>query len=237
MDMNVLFGKTVLWIGNECRYWSIGTFINAAKQARALGFHSICPKRADGTIKWYNTSTQLADEAHAVRAVGCGYIPFGYSYGPKFGIAQVREECAVLQEMGNAVKDAEGNAFVQADMESEWNGAVAQAKVFEGLMRPWPGFLSVSTWADPNIQNWDGVAAALAPCVNAWTPQRYNDFLAHQPLPPQETVIQPGVDMTQEFGTNHPLAIAYGHPCVFVWERATALANPTLARDICNRVG
>lgn len=236
-DINQLFGKTVLWIGNECEHWTPAQFASAAAHAHALGFNTICPKRADGTIKWYGSAATLTQECNAVRSKGVGYLPFGYCYGPRFGSNQIRGECAILQEMGDAVVDKAGNKFVQADMEAEWNGQVWAAQYFEQLMRPWQGLLSVSTWADPTLQDWDGVALALSPAVNAWTPQRYTDWLSRQPLPPEETIVQPGVDMTQEFGTNHPVSIATGHPCVFVWEYNVTFQNPTLAKQLTGRVG
>lgn len=235
VDMNALLGRTVLWIGNECQGWSLPEFVRAAKLARMLGFDSICPKRANGEVRWYGTPAHLTEEREVVIAQGCGFIPFGYCYGPKFGARQIRDECAILREMAEANRDEQGNAVVQADMEAEWNGQVWAAQLFESIMRPWPGLLSVSTWADPNLQDWDGVALALAPCVNAWTPQRYTDWLAHQPLPPEETIVQPGVDMTGEFGVNHPLIIAHGQPCVFAWEYQSALANPGLSNALTKR--
>lgn len=231
-DPNALVGHTVLWVGAEAHGWGVSDFAAAARFARSLGFDTLSPKRADGSIKWYGTPEQLAAERAAVLAEGCGYLPFLYAYGPRFGEQQVRDECAVLQEMGTANAGA-----VMVDMEAEWNGADAAAALFESCMRPWPGVLYVTTWADPNVQNWDGVAAALAPCVNAWVPQRYNNWLAAQPALPEQTIIQPGVDLSQEFGANNPATIASGQETVWVWEYELAQSNPALARAIATRAG
>lgn len=237
--MNALYGKTVLWIGQYCKDWTQAQFVDAAKQARALGFDTICPKRADGGVRWYGSPEQITAEAAAVRAEGCGYLPFIYLYGPRFpetgeafpGERQVRAEAALAIELAKA----SGCNSVQLDMEAEYNGAVQCAELLASLLRPEPITVSVSTWADPRIQNWEGVAAALAPAVNAWTPQRYTLWLAKQPLPSEETCIQPGVDLTSEFGSNDPVAISTGAATVFVWEAQPAFNNPALARRVVDR--
>jgi hypothetical protein len=229
-DVNALVGHSVLWIGSEAAGWGTAELVAAARQARAWGYDTIAPKRADGSIRWYGTADQLAAERAAVLAEGVGYLPFAYCYGPKFGLAQVDAECAVLQEMGTANAGA-----VMADLEAEWDGQIAAAARFASNMRPWAGVLYLTTWADPAAQDWIGVAQALAPCVNAWVPQRYDDWLAAQPPLPEQTLIQPGIDLTQEFGANDPATIAAGHPTVWVWEYQAAQRNPTLAQAIARR--
>jgi len=151
-------GASVLWIGVECANWSIPQFVAAAQAAKALGFDTISPKRADGSIRWYHTPQQLAAERAAVLAEGVGYLPFAYCYGPHFGLQQVHDECAVLAEMCAA-----NDGSVLADLEAEWNGQVESATLFAQLMQPVSGLLYLTTWADPNLQDWDGVLAALAP--------------------------------------------------------------------------
>lgn len=242
--MQQLYGGNILWTGGETRDWSVADFGHLAQQARALGFDTICVKRADGGQRWYASPEQLTQEAEAAAAAGCGYLPFSYCYGPKFprandafpGEQQVRDECAILIELARAVPCHSS----QADMEAEYNGAVQCAELFCSLMREASDItLSVSTWADPAIQNWEGVAQALAPAVNAWVVQRYSDWLAHQPLPAEETCVMPGVDLSQEFGQNHPAAIAAGQPSVFVWYEGFAFMNEYRAEveAICQRAG
>jgi len=243
--MQQLYGGTVLWTGGETRDWSVADFRHLAQQAHAAGFDTICVKRADGGQRWYASPDQLRQEAEAVAAEGCGYLPFSYCYGPKFarptdafpGEQQVRDECAILIEMARAVPCHSS----QADMEAEYNGAVKCAELFCSLMREAQDItLSVSTWADPAVQNWEGVAAALAPCVNAWVVQRYTDWLAQQPLPAEETCVMPGVDLSQEFSTNnHPVTIAAGHPSVFVWYEGFAFMGQYASevRAITERAG
>ena len=59
-------GKVVLFIGTECRTWSIEDFANAARNARAMGVDTISPKRLDGGIRWYGDASWLREERAAV---------------------------------------------------------------------------------------------------------------------------------------------------------------------------
>lgn len=233
-------GKVVLFIGTECRTWSIGDFARAARNARTLGVDTIAPKRLDGSIPWYGSAARLREERTAVLAEGCGYLPFAYCYGPRFGAAQIADECRLLAEMM-----AENDGAVCADMEVEWNGRVAEAERFAALMRPVAGMLYVTSWADPRQQDWLGVTRALAPCVNAWVPQQYNNWLAAQEqqlVALGETCIQPAFDLTGEFGANDPFALAQqararGHTTLWLWEYQPALRNSNLTRNIAAAMG
>ncbi|HEX9036803.1 MAG TPA: LysM peptidoglycan-binding domain-containing protein [Ktedonobacterales bacterium] len=235
-----LAGKVVLFIGVECARWSVMDFARAAKAARAMGVDTIAPKRLDGFIPWYATAAHLREERAAVLAEGCGYLPFAYCYGPRFGPQQIVEECKLLAQMMEA-----NDGSVCADMETEWNGRAADAIHFATLMRPVPGFLYVTSWADPYQQNWSGVTRALAPCVNAWVPQQYNNWLAareSQLITLGASCIQPALDLTTEFGANDPLAIARqaranGHTTIWLWEYQPALARQDYARQIAAVMG
>jgi hypothetical protein len=228
-------GRTVLWVGNEAHSWGPNNWRACGEFARSLGVDSICAKVGDGSIKWYGTPANLLKNIRdVVLSTGAGFIPFIYCYGPKFGMGQVSAETAVLREILTVCPIA------QADMEAEYNNNPTAAALFEAEMRPAPGMLSVSTWADPVQQQWIAVADKLAPCVNQWTLQQYNDWLAAQESqynPAIFSCIAPGVDLTAEFGTNHPLNIAHaakahGHQTLYIWEYQAAKANPALVRQL-----
>ena len=233
-------GRVVLFIGTECRTWSIADFASAARNARAMGVDTISPKRLDGGIPWYGDAARLRQERAAVLAEGCGYLPFAYCYGPRFGEAQIADECRLLAEMMAA-----NDGSICADMEVEWNGHVADAERFEQLMRPVDGLLYVTSWSDPRQQDWLGVTRALAPCVNAWVPQQYDNWLAAQEgqlTALGETCVQPAFDLTGEFGANDPFALtrqalSRGHTTIWLWEYQPALRNPNLTRSIAAAMG
>ena len=230
-DMQRLFGKVILFVGVEAQHWTLSTFQGAAKLARSLGVDTISPKRCDGSIKWYDTAEQLHREREAVLAEGVGYAPFLYAYGPKFGDQQIRDECACLAEMASA-----NDGCVIVDMETEWDGQVAAASLFESIMRPLPLVLGITTWADPTQQGWLGVAQALSPCANLWIPQQYDNWLANQPVPAEETILQPGVDLSSEFGPNDVLdivkRIAARGQSAWLWDYNYAVRNQPFTRTL-----
>jgi hypothetical protein len=121
-------------------------------------------------------------------------------------------------------------------MEAEWNGNVAAASAFCQNMRPWSGVLGITTWADPVQQDWLGVARAIAPCANLWIPQQYDNWLAAQAVPSEETIIQPGIDLSTEFGPNNVLAlvklIAGRHESAWFWEYVYAQENQNFVRTL-----
>lgn len=226
-------GRSVLFIGIEAHEWTVQQIAQKALWAHQQGVDTVAVKRADGGIKWYRDAAQLRAERAAVLAEGCGYLPFLYSYGPRFGDQQIRDECAILQEIGD-----NNDGVTTVDMEVEWNGQVQAADLFESIMRPWPGKLIVSTWADPLQQDWANVVKALAPCVDAWGPQQYDNWLDaqnQQLVNLGETVIFPELDLSQEFGPNDVLgnvrtALQRGQKSIWFWELALAERDPRLLR-------
>ena len=125
-------GRTVLWVGVETRGWQLADWRACGQFAHSLGVDSLCAKVADGGVKWYGGPEQLAAIRDTVHTTGCGFIPFSYLYGPRFTMP----------------------AQAQADMEAEFNNQPAAAQLYESLLRPVKGLLSVSTWADPIQQAW-----------------------------------------------------------------------------------
>jgi hypothetical protein len=229
-DMQTLFGKAILFVFRT-QSWSPTDFANCAKFARSLGYDTISPKRGEGTQPWYSSVSVLQQERQAVLDEGCKFAPFWYCDGPKYGLGFIPRECDFLKQVGDT---NDGNVI--ADMETEWNGQVTAAQIFNEQMRPWPGILGVTTWADPQYQNWLGVASNIAPCVNLWIPQRYDNWLASVSLPSEETIIQPALDLSQEFGPNNVLGLAKSyaneHLSGWIWEYVYAKDNPVLAANV-----
>ena len=220
-------GKTVLFIGNECRYWTPEAWAYVAQVAFNLGIATISAKLMNGTQKWYGTPEKLIAISKIVTSHGVGFIPFGYCYGPAYGLDFVDAECAVLIEMQEAISSTQpdGIGFVCADLETEWNGRVDAAERFNAAMQN-KHLLYLTSWANPGAQNWIGVLNVLRSCINAYIPQAYNDYLAsaeYQQVS-QDICIQDAVDLSYEFGgNNHPAqiaqtAIAHGHTTVWMWE-------------------
>ena len=235
-------GKTVLFIGNECANWSVDDFVAAAHRAQTLGIDTISPKRANGTERWYHNPAQLQAEYQAVHAVGVGYLPFAFCYGPRFGLPFIDAECAILREMQAAIAQVEptGTGFVCADLEAEWDNNPSAAARFCANMHASTGLLYLTTWANPLQHGWAEMVRLLNPCVDAWLPQQYTDWLAAQHTQFNDlgvSTLQPVVDLVAEFGANHPVDIArtavnQGCATVWLWEYVPALADRQLTRSV-----
>jgi len=83
----------------------------------------------------------------------------------------------------------------------------------------------------------------LRGCINCYVPQAYDDQLMtlEEQQIPADLATQTAVDITSEFGTNHPASIASdakarGQNTIWVWEYLPVLQNKWLASQICGRM-
>lgn len=229
-------GRVVLWTGNETESWTQGEWDALGAFCQAHSIDCACVKVADGTIVRLNPVATAAMRQHFMTRFGVGLIPFIYCYGMKFGPAQVTAEAVLIAQYWRA-----GLPVMQADMEVEYNGQVTAAADFARVLEPIPGLLSVSTWADPIQQDWEQVAHTLAPAVNAWTPQVYSNVLGArvwgQYDPAVFTCIQPGIDLSQEFGANDQralvqAALAHGAKTFYLWDYHFARLETALVDEL-----
>src|SRR6266852_2147054 len=230
-------GHVVMFVGNECLYWTPQQFGLAARNAKALGCDALCAKRLNGMQKWYGTPQRLAQEAAAIEAEGVIPMGMGYLYGPIFGEDQIRAECAGMAEMAPAY-----SGLMVVDMEREWNNKSSDAKLFAECMsqekdmlrsRGVHPLLIVSTWADPYQQSWQDVFRAIESVTDVFGPQQYTNWLAAQ-----ETqlvalggkCIQPEVSLNyphaiNDYGAIIELAHTHGHSTVWLWEYGSMIGR------------
>lgn len=234
-------GRVALFVANEAQGMNASALASVARQARSIGVDTLCVKRAEGTGRWYNSPGQIAEEYKAVTEAGCGYVPFTYMYGPRFGSNQVTGECQILTELTDAIASARGGeGFVIADMELEWNNQPWAAAQMREWMINKPGLLGVTTWADPDQQGWDQVVRELLPVVNSWIPQAYNNWLSNAVAEGQnlgELNIEPAIDLSQEFGANDQIAIAQtakarGESTIWLWEYTLTGSQRQLVQNL-----
>lgn len=227
-EIAALLGSHLLFLGVETATWNNIQFMQAADFARSHHVDNLLLKVADGTNLWYGGMSGFKSIASTIHSQGVGCIPYTYSYCNKFGAldTEVGILLAFMQECGVVVMDAE----------QEWNGQVNAAQHLCSRMQSAQGSFLVSTWADPDLQNWQGVIQALNPCVSAYMPQQYTNYLAScwpQFAAAGAACLQPTIDMTQDFGPNDAVSIAkaahdQGHTAISVWHYETAAANPSL---------
>lgn len=230
-------GRVVMWFGTDTRGWTLAQHADAARNLAAWGVDSACVKVADGTVRWLDDAGVQALRQTYLNA-GVGFIPFTYCYGN--GVSSVAGEAAIVRALFAA-----GMPVVQVDMEAEYNGHPDWAAEFASAVASAPGLLSLSTWADPHEQNWDAVLRTLAPVCNAQTPQEYTNYLAGLAArefdPSIYTCIQPGIDLTQEFGANDQASIVRagllkGQKTFYLWYYDAALKNPDLVHLLVSMI-
>lgn len=231
-DIAKATGRRLLFLGVDTINWSIGQFQDAAKFARAHGIDCLLVKAGEGTWTWYGGLSGWENIRKAIQAEGCGAISYFYSKGNTLG------GLAGEIELYKAYMQADGILCI--DMEVEWNGDVASANTLAAALRPVPGMLLISTWADPSEQAWGDVIRALAPATDVFMPQQYNDYLAtfwQEFAQDGASYLIPTVILDQSFGVNHPITIAQsaasqGHPAISIWYYDLAIANPGLVDQV-----
>lgn len=231
-DIAKVTGQHQLFLGTSSISWTTQQFQQAAQFAKAHDIQSLIVKIADGTNKWYNGLSGYQSIKAVIQAEGVGCIPYTYSYGDKYG--------GLDSEIDILISYMQDSGVVVADMETEWNGQIGWASHLCSRMQNQSGVFLVSTWADPSLQNWQGVIQALNPCVSAYLPQQYSTSLGGYW---QEfgalgaACLQPTLNMTQDFGANDPAYLAkaahdQGHTAISIWYYETAVANPGLLDQI-----
>jgi hypothetical protein len=241
VDLAKKIGSKVLFIGTEAYQWQVADYVKAAQNARKLGFDTISPKAADGQIKWYKTPANFTAIRNAVLAQGCGFLPFHYIYGPRFGDGQVRAEAAVAKEIASLC-----DGLVCLDMEVEWNGKVDAAKLLAKELAGTSYDFIISTWADPVQQNWMGVLKALDPVASAWGPQEYTTWLSGQEDQFRQAGINtdkifPSIDVADSYTGMDPLqsilaAVSRGHRSIWIWEYNAVMTKVALVQSMISAV-
>src|SRR5260370_3653875 len=228
-DVTKVTGEHLLFLGTSTAGWSIQQFQQAAQFAKAHGVDSLLVKVADGTSLWSGGIIGYRPVSDIIKSVGVGCIPYTYSYGNTYN--SLDAEIGILQSF------MAEDGIVCADMETEWNGQVSWASYLASKIHPTPGVFLVSTWADPNLQNWQSVLGALSPCVDAYMPQQYDDFLVSCWGQFNGACLQPTLEMTQDVGPNNVVVNAKvahdrGSSAISIWHYGTAIQNPGLLDQI-----
>jgi hypothetical protein len=233
LDIAAKTGQRLLFCGANAASWSIAQFEQVADFACAHGVDSLLVKVGESGW-WYGGPQGVANLANAIIARGVGFIPYIYSNGG----ASLATDISMLRILMQAFPSG-----VCVDMESQWNGQVAWAEQMCTALQSLPGVLMVTTWGDPDQQDWSGVLRALNPCVDVYIPQAYDNYLAGTTwvefAADGASCIFPAVNMTNEDGPNNPVVIAStahqrGDAGIVVWYADTAMQNPGLFDQVMN---
>lgn len=215
-------GALPLFLGVETQYWNLAQFQQATQAAKAVGVTSLLVKVADGTAEWYGGINGRQQVLNAIIQAGLPAIPYTYCYGDSFG--GLSGEIALLASI------MQQNGVVIADMEAEYNGQVGWAQTVCNTLKTVSGVFGVTTWADPNLQDWQGVLSALAPCTDFFLPQVYSNFLAsvyQAQFALYGKPFYPVLNLGLDFGANDPLqiAIASKKTVIGFWEYQEAIGS------------
>lgn len=238
-----------LFLGVETFGWSIQQFTDAANFAKSHGISLLFVKVFDGANggvsggpdMWYTGIGGFDAVLAAIRQVGCDAIPYGFSYGDLTNNGVIESTLADELSLGLHFLNTYGRFCF--DIESKWNGRVDYATALNTAFSTNTNTLYVSLLADPQPQqNQGAVLQAMAPSVNVWLPQVYDDYLAGVWL--QEfnalglSCLQPTIDLSHEFGSNNILSMLHGMGnSVSIWEYGFAISNPPLLDQVISTIG
>ena len=180
--MNALqyLGPVPLFLGTETATWGLADFETAARSAKALGVTSLLIKIADGVLIWYSGIGGWQHVLDTVKAI-LPAIPYTYCYGNAFG--------ALSNEIDILAAAMRYSGIAVADMEIPWNGRADWGAQVTAALGPVPGIFGVTTWADPEKQNWRDVISARCRTSAASTPRDAtaspSTSAATEPTPPR----------------------------------------------------
>jgi hypothetical protein len=220
--MTNLLGAYPLFLGVETIDWNLSQFLQAARNAKALGCTSLLVKIADGTNLWYTGIGGWEAVLNTVDVTGIKAVPYLYCYGNTFG-ALDSEDALLAAAMKHS-------GIVVADMEQQFNGESGWGSAVAAALKPVAGQFGVTTWADPELQSWLPVLEALKSCVNFWLPQVYSDFLAsdyHTRFDQFGLPYYPILNLGTDAGANDPVSIATSanSPVIGFWEYQAAIST------------
>lgn len=234
MDQKQMLGPVPLFLGVYTQNWSLAQFQQAAQDAKLLGCTSLLIKVADGLNYWYSGIGGWQAVLSSLNVI-LPAVPYAYCYGNAAG-SSVSGESAMLAKIMQTA------GIVIADMETEFNGQVSWAQQICSALKPVNGLFGVTSWADPVQQNWPGVLQALAPCVNFWMPQAYDDFLAslyQGQYSAYGVPVYPVLKLGSDVGPNNLLQNAQDakSPIIALWEYQAIAAYAAMIKSIVAMLG
>lgn len=197
-----------MFLGVQTYNWSYEQIRNECVSLAAQGVDTVFLKVADGAFPWYGDPVAVCTALKTVINV----VPYQYCYGGTFG--------------GLDPEIALTNRFIAAgftpmlDMEIEYNGRTDWCQY---LVNHLAGQVHISTWADPELQNWSQNLRVLNSKTYLFFPQVYTPYLQSVWKTQYRNA---GIDLNKCVPTITPATIseAQGLNCISLWE-STAFSN------------
>lgn len=157
-----------LFVGNASEHVDQAQLVTICTKARALSYDHVALKVLEGSIVWHDIAT-CKQFTQVAKEYEISLICWGYSYGDSLGAGA--EEIALYTEYLHEL------GVFMLDCEDQYEGHPEYAAALNEALLPIPGYLYVTTFADPHETEWANVRTALRPCVNMWVPQVYTQWL------------------------------------------------------------
>lgn len=154
-----------LFTGVETYNWTTEQFQQALQRMQRLGIDTWMLKIADGMNIWYG-GLQKAVQLVKTLDKEIHVIPYGYSYGG----TSLTYELTIAKECMLDI------GYYLLDCETEWNGHIDYLE--STLSRLGTSNYGITSWADPALQQWQGLLQALVHTNVLLLPQVYTQYLA-----------------------------------------------------------
>lgn len=226
-------GPTPLFVGVESEHWALSDFIVVARDAKALGISCLLIKIADGGNLWYDAVGGWQAVLSAISQQGMRAVPYTYCYGNLYG--------AIQTEVNILIQAMRVCGIVVADMEQEFNGQTSWASAICTALKPVAGTFGVTSWANPDEQNWTGVLQAIVPCTDFFLPQVYTDYLAGRYQSQYSAYgipVYPTLYLGTDLGPNNLLQNAQNahSPTIALWEYQSLSTYASIVSQIVSLV-
>jgi hypothetical protein len=218
-------GNVLLFTGLESYAWNSTDFTAYMEWCVSHKVDTVLVKVADGTNQWLNLST-IKQYKDMFNSKGIEFIPYTYMYGDTFGMNAYAIEVDIIKSLLEAV----GAACM--DMEVEWNGKTELCSRLASDLSMHNGLLLCTTWADPDLQNWNNNLVELKNIIDLWLPQVYTYYLVGTLTEFNGYNVLPVIDMTTNW-QNNPIATSKtleikGYKSICVWYSALARDNSSM---------
>lgn len=157
-----------LFIGTESFGWSLADFDRAVTFALSLNFSYLVVKVYEITQgDWYQSLGGSGAVISHIKTQGIDVMPYGYFYGND-AVTEITAIKQYLEHFGELC----------LDMEGEFDNDEPRMLPYFQSLQGHPGYIYISTWANPIDHQWEANIKLMNPLVQAWLPQVYTPYLA-----------------------------------------------------------
>jgi len=229
-------GRCTLFVGVESYSWGESYFQTVRDFCLSHGIDGIFVKVFDGPNEWYRQGNDFAAYHRILSPLHI--VPYGFCYGYGAG-SDLQVEINLIEKYMNAY------GVCCADIEGHWdnNPIASNGQTWSHLMNDRlaknANQFFISCFANPIDHRQSDVVKTLLPCVNAWLPQVYTNYLENvyrsQWAAMGVDCVFPTFHMGDEFGPNDTIAAVKSSASALnrsLWEYGYAKKDTTMLESI-----